>query len=133
MVACRKIEAVTVDEKVLSTSGDDTWVVSLDLAATNWRVQEALHPARARWDAVIFDEAHRLTPTASARSQFAAELSRSVKHALFLTATPHRGKETYFRYLLHLVDPDVFPPVVDDGNGWPSSVQERTPGAKKGV
>ena len=29
----------------------------------------------------------------------------------FRTATPHRGKEWLFRALLHLVDPDVYPPV----------------------
>ncbi len=34
--------------------------------------------------------------------------------ALLMTATPHRGKEWLFRALLHLVDPDVFPPVEAD-------------------
>ena len=34
------------------------------LAAVNGAVQEAIRPDRAGWDAVVFDEAHRLTPTA---------------------------------------------------------------------
>ena len=42
----------------------DLWVTSLDLAAVNPMVQEAIRPDRAGWDVVVFDEAHRLTPTA---------------------------------------------------------------------
>ena len=42
----------------------DTWIVSLDLASVNPMVQEEIRPDRAGWDLVIFDEAHRLTPTA---------------------------------------------------------------------
>ena len=61
------------------------------------------------WDAVIFDEAHRMTPTAETFYRVGRELSAGVPNALFLTATPHRGDEWLFRELLHLVDSDVFP------------------------
>ena len=54
----------TVREDALATD-HDLWIVSLDLAAVNPAVQEAIHPDRAGWDAVVFDEAHRLTPTAA--------------------------------------------------------------------
>jgi superfamily II DNA or RNA helicase len=54
------------------------------------------------------DEAHRLTPTAASYYQLGQLLSRAPR-LLFLTATPHRGKEFLFRALMHLVDPDVFP------------------------
>ena len=37
----------------------------LELAAVNPAVQEAIRPDRAGWDLVVFDEAHRLTPTAA--------------------------------------------------------------------
>ncbi|MDQ6851998.1 MAG: hypothetical protein M3070_19075 [Actinomycetota bacterium] len=45
-------------------SSHDLWVVSLELAAVNPAVQEAIRPDRAGWDLAIFDEAHRLTPAA---------------------------------------------------------------------
>ena len=105
----REVTAETVRQRALSVPGEDLWVVSLDLAAVNPTVREALHPDKAGWDAIIFDEAHRMTPTAETRYRVGEELSAKVPHAVFLTATPHRGDEWYFRELLHLVDPDVFP------------------------
>lgn len=89
----------------------DTWIVSLDLASVNPIVQEAIRPDLAGWDLVIFDEAHRLTPTAQGYYRVGRLLSRGTPRALLMTATPHRGKEWLFRALLHLVDPDVFPEV----------------------
>ncbi|MYB43810.1 MAG: DUF3883 domain-containing protein [Acidimicrobiia bacterium] len=105
----REVTAETIRQRALSVPDEDLWVVSLNLAAVNPSVREALRPDNAGWDAVIFDEAHRLTPTAQTFHRVGKELSATVPHALFLTATPHRGDEWYFRELLHLVDPDVFP------------------------
>ena len=105
----REMTMDTVRQRGLSVPDENLWVVSLDLAARNPAVLDDLHPDNAGWDAVIFDEAHRLTPTAETLHRVGRELSTSVPHALFLTATPHRGDEWYFRELLHLVDPDVFP------------------------
>lgn len=104
----RAITAQTVREHGLE-SGHDLWVVSLDLLSVNPAVQEAVHPDKMGWDAVVFDEAHRLTPTAASYYQAARMLALSVPRALLMTATPHRGKEWLFRALLHLVDPDVYP------------------------
>ena len=83
----------------------------------NKPVRDALHPDEAGWDAIIFDEAHRMTPTAETFHRVGKELSASVPHAVFLTATPHRGDEWYFRELLHLVDPDVFPTSSEPDSG----------------
>ncbi|MDE0664811.1 MAG: helicase-related protein [Acidimicrobiaceae bacterium] len=105
----REVTMSTIREQGLVVPAADLWVVSLDLAAQNAAVREALWPDNAGWDAVIFDEAHRLTPTAGTYHRVGRELSESVPHALFLTATPHRGDEWYFRELLHLVDPALFP------------------------
>ena len=105
----REVTMATIREQGLAVPDADLWVVSLDLAAQNAAVREALWPNNAGWDAVIFDEAHRLTPTAKTYHRVGRELSESVPHALFLTATPHRGDEWYFRELLHLVDPGLFP------------------------
>lgn len=89
-------------------AGRRFWVVSLELAAMNSAVLEALHPDIAGWDLVVFDEAHRLTPTAETYHRVGRVLSEAPR-VLFMTATPHRGNEWLFRSLMHLVDPAVFP------------------------
>ena len=113
----REVTAETVRQRALAGSDDALWIVSLNLAAVNKPLRDALHPDEAGWDAIIFDEAHRMTPTAETFHRVGRELSASVPHAVFLTATPHRGDEWYFRELLHLVDPDVFPTSGDPGSG----------------
>ena len=115
----REVRPETVHQRALAGSDDDLWVASLNLAAANPKVRRALHPDEAGWDAIIFDEAHRMTPTAETFHKVGTELSASVPHAVFLTATPHRGDEWYFRELLHLVDPDVFPTSGDPDSGLP--------------
>ena len=88
----------------------DLWITSMDLAAVNAAVQEAIRPDRAGWDAVVIDEAHRMTLSAQTFYQL-GRLMSTAPRVLLMTATPHRGKEHLFRGLLHLVDPDVFPAV----------------------
>lgn len=104
----RRITAETVRQHGLDT-GHDMWVVSLELAAMNPAVQDIIRPDKAGWDIVVFDEAHRLTPTAVGFHQVGRMLSRNTPRALLMTATPHRGKEWLFRHLLHLVDPAIYP------------------------
>lgn len=106
----RRITADTIREDALSGS-HDLWVVSLELAAVNPAVYEALHPDRAGWDAVVFDEAHRLTPTAGQYHRVGRMLATTTPRAVLMTATPHRGNEWLFRSLMHLVDPNVYPAV----------------------
>jgi len=84
------------------------WVVSIDLYTYNADVRRKVAGARASWSLAVFDEAHRLTPT----SQFLGagrELGSRTHHLLLLTATPHRGKEHYFRGLLNLLDATLYP------------------------
>lgn len=109
----KRIRATTVQEGALSTT-HDLWIVSLDLAAVNPAIQEAIRPDLAGWDAVVFDEAHRLTPTAQAYYRLGQMLCLHTPRVLLMTATPHRGKEWLFRSLMHLTDPEVFP-AVDPG------------------
>jgi superfamily II DNA or RNA helicase len=105
----RRISASTVQEGALGVA-HDLWIVSLDLAAVNPAVQEAIRPDLAGWDVIVIDEAHRLTPTASAYHRVGELLCQHTPRTLLMTATPHRGKEWLFRALMHLVDPEVFPP-----------------------
>jgi superfamily II DNA or RNA helicase len=110
----RHLTANTVREEAVSSH--DLWVTSLELAAANPAVQDAIRPDRAGWDLVIFDEAHRLTPTATSYHQVGRLLAKNTPRALLMTATPHRGKEWLFRHLLHLVDPAIFPDPGSDPN-----------------
>ncbi|MFD6265456.1 DEAD/DEAH box helicase, partial [Micromonospora chalcea] len=109
----RRITAETVHQHALDVQ-HDMWVVSLELAAVNANVQNAIRADRAGWDVVVFDEAHRLTPTAQTYHAVGRLLAKSSPRALFMTATPHRGSEWMFRHLLHLVDPDIYPDPGDD-------------------
>ena len=106
----KRITADTVREGALQLQ-HDFWVVSLELASMNRAVLDAVHPDQAGWDLVIFDEAHRLTPTAESFHRVGRVLALNSPRVLMMTATPHRGNEWLFRALMHLVDPDVFPPV----------------------
>jgi superfamily II DNA or RNA helicase len=106
----RRITADTVREHAVGI-GHDMWVVSLELAGTNQSVLEAIDPDRAGWDAVVFDEAHRMTPTATQWHRVGLTLARKTPRVVLMTATPHRGNEWLFRSLMHIVDPVVYPPV----------------------
>ena len=109
----RRITNDTIQQHGLEAR-HDMWVVSLELAAVNRSVLDAIRPDRAGWDIVVFDEAHRMTPTAESFHQVGRLLTKNTPRALLMTATPHRGSEWLFRHLLHLVDPAVFPDPGDD-------------------
>ncbi len=129
----QRITMNTIREEALS-GPHQWWIVSLDLAAVNPAVYEAVHPDRAGWDAVVFDEAHRLTPTAEQYYKVGRMLSRNTSRALLMTATPHRGDEWLFRSLMSLVDPQIFPepPDVDDPKSKRSIKFDRLPRLKPG-
>ncbi|MBM1169934.1 helicase-related protein [Microvirga arabica] len=86
----------------------DVWVTSLDLFTFNLDVRRKAAGSRASWSLAVFDEAHRLTPT-SRYLTAAQELAARTHHLLLLTATPHRGKEHFFRGLCNLLDPAMYP------------------------
>ncbi|WP_448002691.1 helicase-related protein [Agromyces bauzanensis] len=86
----------------------EVWVVSVDLYTYNPDVRRKVAGSRSSWSLTVFDEAHRLTPT----SQYlgaAREVAAKTHHLLLLTATPHRGKEHYFRGLMNLLDDTLYP------------------------
>ncbi|MEM4035624.1 MAG: DUF3883 domain-containing protein [Fervidicoccaceae archaeon] len=59
------------------------------------------------WDAIIVDEAHRLAP--KILREEIAKLARNNRNTtvLLLSATPHRGDEKKYLYLLSVLDPDI--------------------------
>ena len=86
----------------------DLWITSVDLFTHNPDVRRKVAGKRASWSLAVFDEAHRLTPT-SRYLAAAEELAARSHHLVLLTATPHRGKEHYFRGLCHVLDPELYP------------------------
>lgn len=73
--------------------------------------------SQAEWDLVIVDEAHKMSASFSAgevRPTARYQLGRLIcdpqrtRHVLFLTATPHHGKEEEFQLFLALLDRDRF-------------------------
>ena len=71
----------------------------------------------ARWDVVIFDEAHKLSKHAdgaeTARYKVGEALAQVSPVFLLLTATPHQGDSGRFLHLLNLVDPYAFNQIAD--------------------
>ena len=64
---------------------------------------------------VIFDEAHKLSAFKYGKKKYFSErykvaqmLSSRCEHMLLLTATPHRGRRDTFKFLLQLLDDDIF-------------------------
>lgn len=97
----------------------DVWVVSVDLLTHNSDVLRKVAGPGQSWSLVVFDEAHRLTPT----SQYlgaARQITNATHHLLLLTATPHRGKEWYFQSLLNLLEPDLYPVTAGPGENDPA-------------
>jgi hypothetical protein len=76
----RHLTANTIREDAVGSH--NLWVVSLELAAVNPAVQEAIRPDLAGWDLVVFDEAHRLTPTATSFHQVGRLLAKNTPRAL---------------------------------------------------
>ncbi|MDE0231064.1 MAG: helicase-related protein [bacterium] len=105
----RRITSNTIREHAFEGNPHPLWIVSLQLAAINPKVQAAIDPDRAGWDFVVADEAHRLTPTAQTFFQVGLTVLVKAPRALLMTATPHRGSEYLFRSLMYLTDPQVFP------------------------
>lgn len=69
---------------------------------------------QTQWDAIIFDEAHRLRRDANTTTILysAAEmLSQRTKALLLLTATPFRGKLEELYFTVRLVDPNLLGPI----------------------
>lgn len=67
---------------------------------------------RLRWDLLIVDEAHNLSPASFGADSDLAEMLQQIapwfEHRVFLTATPHNGHTRSFSGLLEALDPVRF-------------------------
>ena len=99
-----------LSEAAASWSAFPKVITSVDFVKTETASCEVL---RARWDIVVFDEAHRLRRDYSKVTQayaFADRIAPKAEALLLLSATPFRGKLEELFYLIRLVDPDLLGP-----------------------
>lgn len=91
-------------------SRHDKAICSLDFIKNNEHIQTLKN---SRWDAVIFDEAHRLRRD-SIKSTLAYNVAEIIaantKALLLLTATPFRGKLEELYYLIRVIDKNLLGP-----------------------
>ena len=87
-------------------------IVSMDFARKE-EIRDLL--AEMSWDFLIVDEAHKLSATREGakvkktqRYQLGEKLAAKATHALLLTATPHKGDDYAYFYLLNLLEPRFF-------------------------
>lgn len=63
------------------------------------------HLEKHRWDAVVIDESHNLTSSASLNNKLARVLAPNTDALILASATPHNGKSESFAELVRLLDP----------------------------
>jgi len=92
---------------------NDLAIISVD---TLWRERaRAAYVAAHPYDLVIFDEAHKLSARLNAdltiekthRYEMAEIIARQGRHLLFMTATPHMGKDDPYYLLWRLLEPEL--------------------------
>lgn len=95
-------------------------VARLDKLARNEELQNKLEIVD--WDLVVCDEAHKMSASFfggevkfTKRYRLGQLLSRTARHFLLLTATPHNGKEEDFQLFMALLDGDRFEGRFRDG------------------
>lgn len=87
----------------------DKVIVSVDRAKSEHHLQ--IFGDSGEWDVIVFDEAHHLSKilnqTVTQRYRLAEALRNKTDRLIFLTGTPHQGRETQFINLLMLLRPDL--------------------------
>ena len=93
----------------------DLLIARLDQLARNEPWLQRMQADGAGWDLIVVDEAHKMSATffgrelkTTKRYQLGEVLGKVSRHLLFMTATPHSGKEEDFRLFMSLLDPDRF-------------------------
>ncbi len=123
-------ETFSLDFEVFGSEGDVTdrrsnaflkhnrLIVSIDTLKRPARVKRLLEAAR--WDLIVFDEAHHLTASETGQKvhrtqnfKLAEALREHSRAILLLSATPHQSDHFRFWMLVRLLDPRLFENVGD--------------------
>jgi ERCC4-related helicase len=68
------------------------------------------HLRRQNWDAVVIDESHNVTNSATLNNQLARVLAPKTDALILASATPHNGKQESFAELIRLLEPTAVNP-----------------------
>lgn len=71
------------------------------------------HLRKHRWDAVVIDESHNVTNSASQNNRLARVLAPNTDALILASATPHNGKAESFAELVRLLEPTAVTPQGD--------------------
>ena len=87
----------------------DKVIVSIDRAKSDSHAP--VFSDSGEWDVIVFDEAHHLSKipnqSVTQRYRLAETLKNQTDRLIFLTGTPHQGRESQFISLLMLLRPDL--------------------------
>ncbi|NCT90973.1 DEAD/DEAH box helicase [Cellulomonas sp. APG4] len=92
-------------------------IISIDTLKSDRYVA---HLSKQRWDAVVIDESHNLSNSATLNNRLARLLARNSDALILASATPHNGKADSFAELIRLLDPSAVRP---DGDLVPQEVE----------
>jgi superfamily II DNA or RNA helicase len=106
-------EGDITDRKTNAFARHDRLIASIDTLKRPARIKRLLEAAR--WDLVVFDEAHHLTAWQSGGKvrktenyKLAEALRDHTRDLLLLSATPHQGNHFQFWMLVQLLSPGLF-------------------------
>ncbi len=85
-------------------------IISIDTLKSD---QYVANLRKHRWDAVVIDESHNVTNSATQNNKLARLLSRQTEALILASATPHNGRKDSFAELIRLLDPAAIPPSGD--------------------
>ncbi|GAB49197.1 putative helicase [Mobilicoccus pelagius NBRC 104925] len=71
------------------------------------------HLRKHRWDAVVIDESHNITNSATQNNRLANVLAPQTDALILASATPHNGKRESFAELVRLLEPTAVTPEGD--------------------
>src|SRR5699024_3916486 len=82
-------------------------IVSIDTLKSD---QYIPHLRAQRWDAVVIDESHNVTNTATMNHRLADMLARNTDALILASATPHNGRKESFAELVRMLEPSAVSP-----------------------
>ena len=82
-------------------------IVSIDTLKSD---RYLAHLEKQHWDAVVIDESHNVTNSASQNNRLARLLSSRTDALILASATPHNGKPESFAELIRMLEPSAVKP-----------------------
>lgn len=95
-----------VKQKLPATRNPFTYFNRVIISIDTLKQERFAHDLRKhRWDAVVIDESHNVTNSATQNNRLARTLAPNTDALLLASATPHNGSEESFAELIRLLEP----------------------------